>query len=186
MRFSCSAWISAVLVDHPARAPTLMRCAVGFMAASALASIRLVVSGVSGQVRATMSAWRQQLDAAGRGRRRRRRRRRRALGSRLDADDAHVEGLGRAWPAASRCGPGRRSAGSCRRAGPRAAAISEIMPRQCLPGLVVAARVQMALERQDQRHGVLGHGMGVDAGGVGEADAVRAQHVSGRTGRCRR
>ena len=36
----------------------------------------------------------------------------------------------------------------------------------------------MALEGQDQRHGVLGDRVRIDAGGVGEADAVRAEDIA--------
>jgi hypothetical protein len=54
--------------------------------------------------------------------------------------------------------------------------MSEIIPRQSLAAWV-APGVDTPLEGEDQRHGVLRHRVGIDAGGVGEADVVRAQHL---------
>ena len=57
------------------------------------------------------------------------------------------------------------------------AAISRDHAAPVLFVLVVARFGQAAVQGQDQRHGVLGDRLRVHAGGAGEADAVRAQHV---------
>ena len=46
------------------------------------------------------------------------------------------------------------------------------------PGLVVAGEVQLPRQRQDQRHGVLRHRLGVDALRAGEPDAGGGERVA--------
>ena len=143
------------------------------MAASAAASIRFSVSGVSGQVRATMSAspssWRKRswpktasAPAAP------------VAGSRLVAITRMSKALAsrasrppmRPMPTISIVLPVSWSS---------RAAICEIIPRQRLALWLSRASGRRRAERQDQRHGVLGHGLRVDASGAGEPDCPLAQ-----------
>ena len=147
------------------------------MQASALASIRFSVSGVSGQVSATMSAWPQQLGQPVVGRSTASASPPPWLGSRLVA-------ITRMSNALAELGQPRADAAQADDQQGLAAELvlargdvgDHAAPDAWLPGCRGSVW-SWRLQGQDQRHRVLGHGVGVDAGGAGEADAVRAQHL---------
>ena len=175
MRFSCSAWIRASSSTTRPRA-TLMRCAVGFISGE-----RLGIDQVVGLGR-QRAGERDDVGAA------------QQLGQPVVAKTASAPSAPwlaiapgarpracrrpwRAWPAARRCGRGRRSAGSCRRARPRARRCRRSCRASAWPPGCRGPMCSWRLRARISAMACSATALRIDAGGVGEADAVRAQHV---------
>ena len=166
---SCSARSSAAGSTIGPRA-VLTSSAVGFMRSSAASSIRWCVSGVSGQWRRDeVRALEQLLE-------------RRAAGAR-GVEDLHPEAL-----RAPRDGlaDAAEADDAERRAGHLGAEVAVGLERHPLPLAHVALALgQPPREREQQREGEVGGGVGEHVGRVADGDAARVSRPRGRRCRCR-